>query len=88
MDKNIEIYVRQSASRNFLTVHASPEIRDTLLNGLREGSFECGGSPTHLELSILPEWITDEDQRCHVKGDLDPIHVRIPISVICTHFSD
>lgn len=88
MDKEIEIYVRPSAGSNFLTIYAPSSTRDKLIAFLKNGVFQDPKTITHLELSVLPEWITDANQRAAFERDLGSIHIRIPIAAMNAYFEE
>ena len=88
MDKEIEIYVRQSAGTNFLTIYAPSSSRDKLIDSLKCGSFQDPNTTIHVEMHVLPEWITDANKRAAVERDLGSIHIRIPIFAISTYFNE
>ena len=88
MSGEIEIYVRQSGDRNLLTLHIPERLREAFIAALRAGSFGGKSSEMQVELSVLPEWVTDEDQRDLLLEDGFPIHVRIPIAEITASYAD
>jgi len=83
MDDGLEIYVRPSGDDTFLNIHASGKAKKQLLSGLKSGSCDGREMPIHVELSVLPEWLTEgQDQAREFLQRIGPIHVRIPISAI------
>jgi hypothetical protein len=76
----IEIYVRHSGGRSLLHVHLPAGERESFLSGLAAGEYSSEG--THLELSVLPEWITDDDERARLVASGSLPHLRIPLSAI------
>jgi len=88
MSHKVEIYVRQSAGRNYLNFHVSNILREKLLASLKNGAVDSDGVDINLELSILPEWITDEEQRARFENQRESMHIRVPVSAINTYFED
>ena len=78
MNKQIEIYVRNSGDRNLLMFHVPESMKERLIEGIRNGSFEAHDASIHLELSVLNEW-KDED---------NPEHVRIEVSEITANYEE
>lgn len=76
MTKQIEIYVRNSGDRNLLMMHVPEELKEQLIEGIRNGSFKTQDASIHLELSVLNEW-KDRD---------NPEHVRIEVSEITANY--
>lgn len=87
MENQIEIYVRQSAGRTLFNLYVPEQMQKKFIEALRMGSFEAESTPTHLELSVLPEWVTDQDQRKELSSLGEPLHLRVPITCINTQFS-
>jgi hypothetical protein len=76
MTSKLEMYVRATHDGTLLTTYASSEIKGSL-EKLTQGEVYAGGAT--LELSVLPEWITDaEERRRFVESGLS-LHVRIPL---------
>lgn len=88
MSKEIEIYVRPSSGRNHLNWYVSKLLQEKLITGLKNGTFDSDGVEINLELSILPEWITDEQQRARFESANESIHIRVPVSAINTYFDE
>ncbi|MCJ0765277.1 hypothetical protein [Variovorax terrae] len=72
MKKQIEIYVRNSGDRNLLMLHVPEGMKERLIEGIRNGSFEAQDASIHLELSILNEW-KDVDNPEHVRLEVNEI---------------
>lgn len=89
MEDRIEIYVRNSADRTLLNLYVPARLRAQLLKALKDGgTFSDSGVPMALELSPLPEWITDDDERERA-GQVGPgSHLRIPITSINLQFTE
>jgi hypothetical protein len=68
----IEIYVRHRNEGTMLNIYLDQETKAALIAALENGKFEDPRIPINLELSILNEWLSDENSA----------HVRIPISEI------
>jgi hypothetical protein len=66
-----EIYVRHSGGANLLNAYGDVSRLDC--------SVRSGEPVAFVELSVLPEWITDIDQRIAYMTSGQIIHVRIPI---------
>jgi hypothetical protein len=79
MSSGIEIYVRPSGDRVLLNIYVPKSVRNQFIEGLRSGSFGDGELKTSMELSVLPQWITESEDR--VVNQL-PMHIRVPISAI------
>lgn len=73
-DETVELYVRNSASRTLLNLHAGDEAI-----AAAEIAKKSGLPQAFLELTVLPEWITDLDQRVAYQNSGELIHVRIPL---------
>ena len=84
---DIEVYVRHSAGKALLMFHAPETLRAAMLAAARSGKLDAKSARIHLELSILPEWISDPAVRDSVSRIDDPIHIRIPISALTINFS-
>jgi hypothetical protein len=84
---DLEIYVRHSAGKALLMLHAPEALRAIVLAAVKGGEVDSTKARIHLELSILPEWITDPSVRKQVSKIHDPIHIRIPISALSMDFS-
>ncbi|WP_139225645.1 hypothetical protein [Paracidovorax konjaci] len=78
MKKQIEIYVRNSGSRNLLMLHVPENMKERLIEGIRNGSFETKDASIHLELSVLNEWRDSEN----------PEHVRLEVNEITANYED
>lgn len=65
-----------------LTIHVPHGQRESLMRDLADGHIEFE-VPAHLEMSPLPEWITDEKLRAKLANEI--IHLRIPISSVSVH---
>ncbi|CAH0349854.1 hypothetical protein [Aquabacterium sp. CECT 9606] len=75
----IEIYVRHRSDGAMLNFHLSSRDRQALIHALTTGGgMEDTSIPIHLELSLLPQWLTDPEN----------MHARIPISAINISVSD
>lgn len=71
MSEPCEIYVRQSGGANLLNVYGDA-------SALRQ-SGERMEPVAFVELSVLPEWITDPDERRAYADSGRVMHLRIPI---------
>jgi hypothetical protein len=85
MSSGIEIYVRPSGDRVLLNIYVPKSVRKQFLEGLRSGSFGDGDARINMELSVLPQWITESEDR--VANQL-PTHIRVPISAINVQSDD
>ena len=85
MGKEIEIYVCSSGERTFLNFYVSDDLRDQFFNELAKGSISSAMHPINLEFSVLPQWITDEEQRGVFESTGNVLHCRVPISNIEIH---
>lgn len=72
MKKQIEIYVRNSGDRNLLMLHVPESMKERLIEGIRNGSFEAEDASIYLELSVLNEW-RDADNSDHVRLEVNEI---------------
>lgn len=79
MEEGIEIYVRHSSGKAMLTIYVPDSQRESLMRGLAGGqvAFEV---PAHLEMSSLPQWITDDELRAKLANET--VHLRIPIGSV------
>jgi hypothetical protein len=82
MKQMIQIYVRQSGDQVLLNICVPEGERAKFLAALSSGTFESRTTPIAVELSMLPKWVTDDDVRDQLTGDLGVIHARIPITAI------
>lgn len=69
---SIEIYVRHNNNGAMLNIYLDSSTKQELIAALQTGCFESADVPIHLELSVLPEWLT-------IQGEA---HARIPITEI------
>lgn len=76
----IAIYVRNSGGRSLLNVYLPAGEREGFLSGLAAGEYSSEGA--HLELSVLPEWITDDEERARLVAFGSLPYLRIPLSAI------
>lgn len=82
----IEIYVRPSGDRVMLNFHVPEALKEALIAGIRDGSFSTDAARMNVELSLLPQWITDGDDRKAYEKQFSSVHVRIPIDTVNTNF--
>lgn len=83
MKNRIEIYIRQSGgSGTLLNFHIPNNLREKFIEGLKNGAFECEAGSANIEISVLPEWITDPEQRGQLLHNDNPIHMRTCINTI------
>jgi hypothetical protein len=85
MSSGIEIYVRPSGDRVLLNIYVPKSVRSQFLEGLRSGSFGDDDVRINMELSVLPQWLTESDDG--VANQL-PAHIRVPISAINVQSDD
>jgi hypothetical protein len=78
MRRQVEIYVRDSDQSAAMHFHYTGTSRDEFLCALQTGKLKLSSFKIDLELSVLPEWVTDPEQRAAVATS-GPIHIRIPI---------
>lgn len=88
MKKNIEIYVRNSSRHNFLMFHMGKSKKKTLIKGFDSGDIDSKDVEINVEMNILPEWITDLEQRELFEENIFGLHVRIPVSKITVSYSE
>jgi hypothetical protein len=88
MEDGIEIYVRKSADRTLLNLHVPAHLKEQFIAALESGSFSDSCIPMALELSPLPDWITDQDLRGAATLAGTGVHLRIPLTAINLSFSD
>ncbi|MDO9170125.1 MAG: hypothetical protein Q7U18_13695 [Methylobacter sp.] len=88
MKNKIEIYLRHSIGKVMLNLYVPKETKKRFLTGLKNGALELPEDSANFELSILPEWITDPEQRERIKNIGETIHVCIPIAAINTMYTD
>jgi hypothetical protein len=70
--RSIEIYVRHNNNGAMLNIYLDSSSKQELIAALQSGRFESADVPVHLELSVLPEWLTTPSEA----------HARIPITAI------
>lgn len=68
----IEIYVRHRTDGAMLNIYLDRKTKEALIAALESGKFEDPNTPISLELSVLPEWLSEPGST----------HARIPISEI------
>ena len=73
-DETVDICVGISAGKTLLNLYANDESM-----AAAELAKESGLPQAFLELIVLPEWITDLDQRVAYKNSGELMHIRIPI---------
>lgn len=86
MEEEIDVYVRHSSSGTFLNIHVPSSRKDQFAAALKQGHLQGGG--VAVELSVLPEWITDEEVRDKVSALNEFIHLRIPVTSFNISVSD
>ena len=74
MSEPCEIYVRHSGGANLLNAYGDVSRLDRSVKSDEPVAF--------VELSVLPDWITDIDQRMAYMTAGQIIHVRIPIHAV------
>ncbi|MEQ1534425.1 MAG: hypothetical protein ABL923_00980 [Burkholderiaceae bacterium] len=88
MSEAIEIYIRPSGDKINLNFYIPEKLRKKFIKDIQEGTFETTDAAMHLEFSVLPAWLSEEDQRAGVLGESEDLHIRLPLSAIHAHFSD
>lgn len=88
MIKKIELYIRHSIGKAMLNLYIPKEMKEKFLTGVKNNTLELPEDSAHFELSILPEWIPDPEQREAIEKLDQVIHIRIPIAAINTQFTD
>jgi hypothetical protein len=78
----IEAYVRHSFNGATLNLHVAGTMRDKILQGIAAAAIDGTSNEIHLELSVLPQWVTDVETRRTVEAVGTPIHIRIPLDSI------
>ena len=78
MKKQIEIYIRKSGDRNLLMFHVPAELKEQLVQGIKNGSLEAETVSINFEMSVLPQWQS---------GEL-PNHVRLEVNEITAGYGD
>lgn len=73
-DETVDFCVRNSAGKTLLNLYANDEAM-----AAAELAKESGLPQAFLELIVLPEWITDLDQRVAYQNSGELMHIRIPI---------
>ncbi|MCP1318387.1 hypothetical protein [Vreelandella lionensis] len=68
----IEIYIRHRSEGALLNIYLDKKTKVALVAALENGKFDDPNVPINLELSILPQWLSEENST----------HVRVPISEI------
>ena len=88
MTKKIEIYLRHSSGRSLLMFHVPASNRNNFLEGLKRGEVSGNELGINLELSVLPEWITDPTERENFIRSGSNIHIRISLASITASYSE
>jgi len=73
-DETVDICVRNSAGRTQLNLYASDEAKAAAMLAKKSGLPQA-----YLELIVLPEWVTNLDQRVAYQNSGELMHIRIPI---------
>jgi len=87
-DQTVEVYVRHNSGRSLLMFHIPMCIRESFLQGIKNGEFPSEDCQVHLELSVQPEWIADADVRALLQSKEKVIHLRIPLAAITASFNE
>lgn len=87
-DQTVQVYVRHSSGRALLMFHVPKRIEESFLQGINDGKFSLADTQPYLELSVLPEWVTDADVRAKVQSIGEVIHLRIPLAAITASFNE
>ena len=82
MTDQIEIYVRPRDGKAMLNILVPPHLREQFLRGLQDGAFQSNTASIALELSPLPQWITDPTLREQAESASDQVHLRIPVAAV------
>ena len=77
--KSIEIYIRQNSNGAMLNMYVPSELKDFLLESLRNGECDLSDFNANFEMSI-PTSDLDNPQA-------DPTHVRIKLSSINVNYT-
>lgn len=88
MTEGIEIYIRDNGDQTLLNFYVPERLREEFITALRNGSYWGAQVPIALELSTLPKWITDEEQRTQAERQHESVHVRIPVTAINVHSTE
>ncbi|MFM0324895.1 hypothetical protein [Caballeronia glebae] len=88
--RQIEVYVRDSGQGKLLSVHMPESLRQSFSGCLEKGEFNPNWfcSSLALELSVLPEWLTDSRQRAAAKRRTENLHIRVPLDAIKVNYVD
>ena len=68
----IEIYIRHRSEGAMLNIYLDQKTKLALVAALENGKFDDPSVPINLELSLIPEWLSEENST----------HVKIPITEI------
>lgn len=88
MEDKFEIYVRQGSEHNMLNLYVPSHMREAFTKALSGGTFQVMPESINFEISVLPEWLSDESQQESAKRSSEPMHVRVPISAINIQFGE
>jgi len=88
MHPKIEIYVRPSADDTFLTIYVPESLRDGFIEGLKNGVYKCEKGMVNLELAVLPEWLTDTNQKEWLSNNDGSMHMRTGLTAINIYNGD
>jgi len=86
MQKEIEIYIRHSSAGTFLNFHIPSQLKKKFISAIQKGSLSEGDALMAVELSVLPEWITDKEVQEKLSSMNESIHLRIPVTSLNVNF--
>lgn len=84
----LEVYVRHNSSGAMLNILADDLMRERIVNSLSAGKVDGTDISINLELSVLPEWVTDPETRKRVGQIPGTIHIRVPLAAINMLFEE
>lgn len=75
MQQSIQIYIRNSGGEDMLNIYIPSNLRESFLNGIRNGLIGGIDVPINFEMSVSPERSTDFDEPIHVARDIKCINI-------------
>jgi hypothetical protein len=87
LKNGVEVYIRPSGNRVLLNFYVPAALRRKFVDALKSGSFDNANVPIHFEITPLPEWSSNGNDRARL-SKLDPVHMRIPLAAINVSFTE
>ena len=71
---SIEIYIRHRSDGAMINIYLDRKTKTALIAALESGKFADPSTPINLELSVLPEWLS-EPGSTHARSPISEINV-------------